>query len=267
LYDVKTHWSPDPVVEAKPGGSLSWSVVPDTDKAAFQFHGIYREIKTPEELVFSWEWESLPISGVDGPGSTVVSVEFLSQGSETRIVLSQVGFPNEAAREAHQKCWERCLAGMTSLLARNQPQVVKPTSEYIRVQSAVIVLEHLRVIDGTGAKPRPDQVIVLAGDKITAMGTADSVQIPENAKRIDFSGYTAIPGLVGMHDHLIYSANYFHSDGILAFRWEGHQFTRRGIRVAVLAPIGLEEITVHALMKASSIRGMLAMFQSLQSGM
>jgi uncharacterized protein YndB with AHSA1/START domain len=117
VHDVEAHWSPEPAIEAKTGGRFSWSVIRDSDKAAFRFHGTYREIKTPEKLVFTWEWESLPISGVDGPGNTVVLVEFLSQGSETKIVLEQVGFPSEAAREAHQKGWERCLAGMSILLA------------------------------------------------------------------------------------------------------------------------------------------------------
>jgi len=217
VYNVEAHWSPEPAVEAKTGGGFNWGVILDSDKAAFRFHGTYREIKTPEKLVFTWVWDSLPIAGVDGPGNTVVSVEFLSQASETRIVLEQVGFPSEAAREAHQKGWERCLAGMTILLARDQPQVVRPASEYVRVQSGVIALEHVRVIDGTGAEPRLDQTIVLAGNEITAIGHAGSVVIPENATRLGFSGYTAIPGLVGMHDHLFYSANYFHSDGKLAY--------------------------------------------------
>jgi imidazolonepropionase-like amidohydrolase/uncharacterized protein YndB with AHSA1/START domain len=217
VHDVEAHWSPDPAVEAKPGGRFSWSRIRDGDKAAFRFRGTYREIKTPEKLVFTWEWESLPIAGVDGPGSTVVSVEFVRHGPETKIVLTQADFPNEAAREAHQKGWERCLDGTTSLLAPNERKDVKPGSEFILVQSGVIALEHLRVIDGSGAEPRPDQTIVLVGDKIAAIGKAGSVQTPDNAKRIDFSGYTAVPGLVGMHDHLFYSANYFHSDGILAY--------------------------------------------------
>jgi uncharacterized protein YndB with AHSA1/START domain len=177
VYDVEAHWSPDPEVDAKPGGSFRWSVVRDSDRAAFRFHGTYRQIKTPDRLAFTWEWESLPIAGVDGPGSTVVSVEFVRHGPETKIVLTQAGFPNEAAREAHQKGWERCLTGMTSLLAPNDPQVVKPESEYIRVKSAVIALEHLRVIDGTGAKPKPDQIILLADDKIITMGAVGFVQI------------------------------------------------------------------------------------------
>ncbi len=87
---------------------------------------------------------------------------------------------------------------------------------FVRIRSALIAIEHVRVIDGTGAPIKPDQTIVISGGKIAALGDARSVQIPPNARRFAFSGYTAIPGLVGMHDHLFYSANFFESDEVLA---------------------------------------------------
>jgi hypothetical protein len=70
----------------------------------------------------------------------------------------------------------------------------------------VIVLEHLRLIDGTGAAAKVDQTILISGDKITAIGASTAAQIPAGAARMDFSGYSALPGLVGMHDHLFYPA-------------------------------------------------------------
>jgi imidazolonepropionase-like amidohydrolase len=70
----------------------------------------------------------------------------------------------------------------------------------------VIALEHVRVIDGTGAAAKADQTIVISGDKIITIGASGSVQVPAGANRMDFSGYSALPGLVGMHDHLFYPA-------------------------------------------------------------
>ncbi|HZI57768.1 MAG TPA: amidohydrolase family protein [Verrucomicrobiae bacterium] len=84
-----------------------------------------------------------------------------------------------------------------------QPQEA-PTKDFIRVQSPVIVLEHVRVIDGTGAAAKNDQTIVISGGKITAIGKAGAVSVPADANRMDFTGYSALPGLVGMHDHLFY---------------------------------------------------------------
>jgi imidazolonepropionase-like amidohydrolase len=83
-----------------------------------------------------------------------------------------------------------------------QPQI----RDYIRVQSPVIALEHVRVIDGTGAPAKNDQTIIIAGGKISDLGASGSVQVPADASRMDFSGHTALPGLVGMHDHLFYPA-------------------------------------------------------------
>jgi imidazolonepropionase-like amidohydrolase len=78
--------------------------------------------------------------------------------------------------------------------------------DFIRVQSPVIALEHVRLIDGTGAAAQPDQTIVISAGKITAIGKAGAVAIPAEANRMDFTGYSALPGLVGMHDHLFYPA-------------------------------------------------------------
>jgi imidazolonepropionase-like amidohydrolase len=90
-------------------------------------------------------------------------------------------------------------------------------SDFIRVQSPVIALEHVNLIDGTGAAAKPDQTILISGGKITAIGASGKVQIPPTAQRLDLGGYSAIPGLVGMHDHLFYSVNFFGDEDVLAY--------------------------------------------------
>jgi len=60
------------------------------------------------------------------------------------------------------------------------------------------------VIDGTGAAAKTDQTILISAGKIAALGNTASVQIPDGAKRIDLTGFSALPGLVGMHEHLFY---------------------------------------------------------------
>ena len=61
------------------------------------------------------------------------------------------------------------------------------------------------MVDGTGALAKEDQSIVVAGGKIQAIGPSASVQVPDGAQRLDRTGYSVIPGLVGMHDHLYYT--------------------------------------------------------------
>jgi len=82
------------------------------------------------------------------------------------------------------------------------------TTDFVTVNAPVFVLNHVRVIDGTGAAVREDQAVVIANGKIEAIGAAASVQIPPGAQQIDRPGFTVIPGLVGMHNHLYYTDSY-----------------------------------------------------------
>jgi amidohydrolase family protein len=86
-------------------------------------------------------------------------------------------------------------------------QTPKPSdvTEFVSVDAPVFVLNHVRVIDGTAAAPKEDQAVVIANGKIQSIGPSASAQIPQGAQQIDRSGYTVIPGLVGMHDHLYYT--------------------------------------------------------------
>jgi imidazolonepropionase-like amidohydrolase len=68
----------------------------------------------------------------------------------------------------------------------------------------VVALTHVRVIDGSGGDARDDQTIVIAGGRISAVGAARTIRIPDGASVMTLPGRTVTPGLVGMHDHLFY---------------------------------------------------------------
>lgn len=76
--------------------------------------------------------------------------------------------------------------------------------QFIRVEAPLVALVHVRVIDGTGAAPREEQTIVIAGGKIQTVGPAASTTVPAAAQVIDLKGYTVLPGLVGMHNHMFF---------------------------------------------------------------
>ena len=78
----------------------------------------------------------------------------------------------------------------------------KPLEPFVAVDAPVIVLQHVHVIDGTGAPGKDDQTIVIENGKLTAIGTA--LPVPGGAKVLDMTGHTAFPGLVDMHGHLYY---------------------------------------------------------------
>jgi imidazolonepropionase-like amidohydrolase len=89
-----------------------------------------------------------------------------------------------------------------------QTQKASGAADFICVDTPVFVLDHVRVIDGTGTQAKEDQAIVIANGKIRFIGPDESAEIPPGAQRMDRSGYTVIPGLVGMHDHLYYTNSY-----------------------------------------------------------
>ena len=88
--------------------------------------------------------------------------------------------------------------------AQQAPRFSAEARKFISVEAPVVAITHVRVVDGTGAAPLDDQTVILQGGKIEAMGDESKVKVPEGAKILDRAGYTAIPGLVGMHDHLFY---------------------------------------------------------------
>jgi len=90
-------------------------------------------------------------------------------------------------------------------LAVAQAQNSNGIAPFVTISAPVFVLNHVRIIDGTGAAPREDQAMVIANGKIQSIGPAATVEAPAGAQQFDRAGYTIIPGLVGMHDHLYYT--------------------------------------------------------------
>lgn len=76
--------------------------------------------------------------------------------------------------------------------------------DFVSVDAAVVALTHVRVIDGTGAAPSEDQTIVLRDGQIVAVGAAASTTTPPQARVIDLTGKSVLPGLVMLHEHLYY---------------------------------------------------------------
>ena len=85
--------------------------------------------------------------------------------------------------------------------------VLAQTSErqqFIRTEAAVIALTRVRVIDGTGAAAVEDQTIIISGGKIQSFGPTRTTAVPANAETLDLNGYTVLPGIVGMHNHMFF---------------------------------------------------------------
>src|SRR5579872_4922295 len=71
-----------------------------------------------------------------------------------------------------------------------------------REAESVTVIRAGSLIDGKSVKPRPDQVIIVRGNRIESVGDAASAKIPPGAKVVDLSKAIVLPGLIDSHTHI-----------------------------------------------------------------
>jgi imidazolonepropionase-like amidohydrolase len=121
-----------------------------------------------------------------------------------RLQFFRIGFffKSIGARMQKHFLFVCCLAmaGLSSSAQTLSPAV----RNFVKVDAPTVALTHVRLIDGTGAPARDDQTIVLSQGKIQSVSDAASASLPKDVQVLDLRGYTVIPGLVGMHDHMFY---------------------------------------------------------------
>ena len=89
------------------------------------------------------------------------------------------------------------------------PLVTSPTPTALptrHVPANALVIKNGMVIDGTGDEPIKNGLVVLVGDKISAIGPVSDFFIPPETKIIDAKGGTIMPGIINSHVHETASA-------------------------------------------------------------
>jgi imidazolonepropionase-like amidohydrolase len=93
-----------------------------------------------------------------------------------------------------------------------------------RVQraSAVKALVGGTLIDGYGGRPLRNSVILIEGERISAVGQVGSLTVPAGAEIISTDGMSVLPGLWDMHVHLMINghSDYTHWDKTYPSRFE-----------------------------------------------
>jgi imidazolonepropionase-like amidohydrolase len=87
------------------------------------------------------------------------------------------------------------------------PMPLPPTAALIAPPthvSATLALVNGTLIDGTGRDSVPDAVVVLAGERIVAVGARADVTIPPGTSTLDVGGATILPGFINAHVHRAY---------------------------------------------------------------
>ena len=90
------------------------------------------------------------------------------------------------AQDAAEKAWYRGLAGKLA----HHPQ------------GGGLAIRHARLFDPATGTTRPDTTVVVAGNRIQAVGPDGEVTIPPGVEVVDAGGKALLPGLWDMHVHL-----------------------------------------------------------------
>ena len=85
-------------------------------------------------------------------------------------------------------------------------------------QPRTVVLDNVRVIDGTGAAPIEHGRVVIQEDRVAEVGPREMVAAPAGAETLDLTGRTIVPGLIDLHFHI-------ENDPRLALRQLSHGVT------------------------------------------
>ena len=115
--ELKKWWGPEGYatpsaeVDLRVGGKYRLGMRKLPDGEIFYLTGIYREVRPPERLVYSWRWEAEPEYG-----ETQVTVDFRQAGNSTEVVLTHEFFPTGKARDDHNRGWSSCLDRLAKLL-------------------------------------------------------------------------------------------------------------------------------------------------------
>ena len=88
-----------------------------------------------------------------------------------------------------------CLAGLMPCAPAQEPQHT----------GTIVAVKAGRLLDVKSGEYRQNQVVLIEGDRIKAVGAASEVAIPSGAKVIDLSNRTVLPGLIDCHTHLTMS--------------------------------------------------------------
>jgi len=65
-----------------------------------------------------------------------------------------------------------------------------------------IYLTAARLVDPVAGKMVDKPAVVIKDDRIVSVGTAGTLAVPEDARRVDLGGETILPGLIDMHTHI-----------------------------------------------------------------
>ena len=108
------------IMDARVGGKFRIQMkTPDGEY--FTAVGVFKEVKAPERLVYTWDWEKdgggTEFGEVEGKPS-VVTVEFLKRGELTEMVLMHSRLATVEGRDSHAQGWAKIAESFASFVEK-----------------------------------------------------------------------------------------------------------------------------------------------------
>lgn len=103
---------PSAEVDLRVGGSYRIGMKNPAGKT-FHLFGAYQEVKAPERLVYTWQWDGIE----EALGETRVTIELHDLSGKTELVVTHELFPTEEDRDNHDKGWSACLTRLEKIMA------------------------------------------------------------------------------------------------------------------------------------------------------
>jgi imidazolonepropionase-like amidohydrolase len=124
-----------------------------------------------------------------------------------------------------------------------------PQAQRAPAQSRLKALVGGTLIDGFGGRPVRNSVILIDGERITAVGVQGSLAVPAGAEVISTEGMSVLPGLWDMHVHLMLNG---HSDYA---HWDKTYPAQFG---PVIMPAGAKQLLLAGVTSARDLGAPLA---------
>jgi uncharacterized protein YndB with AHSA1/START domain len=91
------------------------------DGEFFTAVGVFKEVKAPERLVYTWDWEKdgggEEFGEVEGKTSQI-TVEFLKRGERTEMVLTHTRFATVESRDSHARGWGKIVESFAAFVEK-----------------------------------------------------------------------------------------------------------------------------------------------------
>lgn len=98
------------------------------------------------------------------------------------------------------------LALVPAAVRAQRPVLSDNVRKYVSSDTNLVAITGVTIINGRGTPAVPGQTVLIRDGRIAEVGAAARVKTPAGAQVVDGTGMTLIPGIVGMHDHMFYTA-------------------------------------------------------------